>query len=71
MEGGKKKHNPYVSANCIRFLGYNLSPHGAPLCLYGDKISKKETEKHKTGRFFFIFNLKKAVAKITTTLSLA
>lgn len=45
-KGDKKKHNPYVSTNCIRFLGYNLSPSGAPLCLYGGKVNEKEAEKH-------------------------
>ena len=45
-KGKKKKYNPYVSINCLRFLGYNLSPFGAPLCLYVGKVSEKETEKH-------------------------
>ena len=39
-------HNPFGSTNCIRFLGYNLSHRVAPLCLYGGKVSEKETEKH-------------------------
>ena len=42
MEGDKKKHNPYVSTNCLRFLGYNLSPSwGTPLSLQGQSKRKR------------------------------
>lgn len=53
-EKGKKeiKHNPYVSINCIRFLGYNLSPLWAPLCLYKGKVNEKESEKKVLSSFF-------------------
>ena len=56
-KGDKKKHNPYVSANCLRFLGYNLSPSwGTPLSLRGQS-KRKRNRKTLNQPIFFHFSV--------------
>ncbi len=52
--GNGRGNNPCVSINCIRFVGYNLSLLGAPLCLYGGQSKGKIFRNNTKNNDFYL-----------------